>query len=1088
MKPRELGFALLAALLVSQEPLLAQAPSASAKPAPTLSAAERDWLKQHGPIRFGVPEFGQPPIDILGESGDYEGLTPDFLKLIQSRFGLKIDFVRLKTIDEMREAVKAGTIDMTGSLVERAVLENELIFSQPYIRNLGVVVARRDDSSVRTTEDLSNKRVAVERGRANAELLKKTFPGITLVEADSTAAALRAVSVGAASAYVGGLGSVVWIRRRDALANLEVRSEAPEFDSEIRFAVRKNLPVLAAIVNKGVEGLTANDREQVRQRWISAAASLQSAPKLVIAAESREWLKRHGPVRYGVPEAAWPPFDLFGASGEHQGVTADYLRLVQQRLGFPLEIVSVATFNDALAALRERGIDVMGSIAYTDARAEFALFSPPYVKSAPVIIARKDEPHIKSIGDLADKTVAIEKGFVSEEILPRRFPGIRLLLFESTAEALGAVSTGKADAYVGGLVSSAYLIDKGYLTNLEVRAPAGFPTSEIRFAVRKDLPELARLFDHALADITEEEHAAIRDKWLRVQSGIVIDWRELLRYLLPIAAALLIVIAVVVVWNRRLQAQIVMRREAEHAADAANRAKSAFLATMSHEIRTPMNGVLGMLELLGLTRLDADQRSSLETVRESAKSLLRIIDDILDFSKIEAGKLEVRPEVASISDAIEGVYHVYSGVASSKDIELRKFADPGISLAVRVDPLRLRQVLNNFVSNALKFTQEGSVEIRAELLERKDGMDVVRFSVKDTGIGIAKENQEKLFQPFVQAEGDTTRRFGGTGLGLAICRRLAELMNGTIEMSSEPGVGTTMSLTVALPIADPKDLPAKGNAAAEAVLALASRRAAPTVEQARAEGTLVLAVDDHPTNRALLKRQLNTLGYAVETAENGLEALRMWKSGRFAIVITDCHMPEMDGYELARSIRNAEADNGRARIPIVACTANVLAGEAENCYAAGMDSYVAKPVEMRALVEALERWLPLPGAKQPQETVPQPPPVGTAGDAPVDRSALAEITGGDAAMERDILLDFRGTNDGDAAVLIEALDKRDIALATRASHRIKGASRTIGALSLADVCERIERAGRANDWGTMSASREAFEHELERLNAWLRPL
>jgi signal transduction histidine kinase len=386
----------------------------------------------------------------------------------------------------------------------------------------------------------------------------------------------------------------------------------------------------------------------------------------------------------------------------------------------------------------------MGSIAYTEARAEFALFSPPYVKSAPVIIARKDEQNIRSLEDLADKTVAVEKGFTGEENLPRRFPGIRLLRFEATAEALSAVSTGKADAYVGGLISSAYLIDKGYLTNLEIRAPAGFPTSEIRFAVRKDLPELARLFDHALADISEEEHTAIRDKWLRAQSSIVIDWRELLRYLLPIGAALLIVIAVVVVWNRRLQAQMVKRREAEQAADAANRAKSAFLATMSHEIRTPMNGVLGMLELLGLTRLDADQRSSLETVRESAKSLLRIIDDILDFSKIEAGKLEVRPEVASIADALEGVYHVYSGVASSKNIALRKFADPSISPALRVDPLRLRQVLNNFVSNALKFTQEGSVEIRAELLERKDGMDVVRFSVKDTGIGIAKENQEKL--------------------------------------------------------------------------------------------------------------------------------------------------------------------------------------------------------------------------------------------------------------------------------------------------------------------------------------------------------
>jgi CheY-like chemotaxis protein/HPt (histidine-containing phosphotransfer) domain-containing protein len=247
-------------------------------------------------------------------------------------------------------------------------------------------------------------------------------------------------------------------------------------------------------------------------------------------------------------------------------------------------------------------------------------------------------------------------------------------------------------------------------------------------------------------------------------------------------------------------------------------------------------------------------------------------------------------------------------------------------------------------------------------------------------------------------------------------------------------------------------------------------------------------VDDHPTNRALLKRQLNTLGYAVETAENGVEALRMWKSGRFAIVITDCHMPEMDGYDLARSIRNAEAGNGAARIPIVACTANVLAGEAENCYAAGMDSYVAKPVEMKALAETLDRWLPLPGAGQLQDASPQPARAPGPADAPIDRSALAEITGGDAAMERDILLDFRGTNDGDAAMLKEALDKHDIALATRASHRIKGASRTIGAISLADVCERIERAGRANDWNTVSSHREAFWRELERLNAWLRLL
>lgn len=519
------------------------------------------------------------------------------------------------------------------------------------------------------------------------------------------------------------------------------------------------------------------------------------------------------------------------------------------------------------------------------------------------------------------------------------------------------------------------------------------------------------------------------------------------------------------------QAMIAARDEA----DRANSAKDSFLATMSHEIRTPIGGLMGMLELLGYTPLNSDQRETVQAAMDSGQSLLRIVNDILDWSKIEAGKLELAPQPTSIAQLVSGVVNTYARVASAKSLILEQRIDARLSPAHLVDPLRLSQVLNNFVSNALKFTPKGQIEVSAELLGQQDGAEQVRFSVKDTGIGITKDVQKHLFQNYSQGSADTARMYGGTGLGLSICRSLADMMDGQIELESTPGMGSTFSITLTLPVSS---MGVEQLLIAPVMMDLTHMQSN-LHEGAKADSPVILVVDDHPINRRLMAIQLGILGLRAETAENGKAALAVWQDGKFDLIITDCHMPQMDGYELTQTIRKLEAEKARPRTPVIAWTANALAGEEERCHAAGMDALLVKPADLARLKATLSKCLIITNTPKPPVAV-KHEQSGRAEAVPFDIEILNQLSE-DAVEKAEILQDFMAQTLSDLADLKAVLEMQDIPASVRIAHRMKGASRMVGANELAAACMAVENSAQQ---GKLEGA-DAVTAALERLVAYL---
>jgi len=1274
-----------------------------------LNAAEQAWLSSHPVIRIGG-ESDWPPFDFIGEDGLYQGLTADYLQLLSERLGVKFEIVADQRWSLTLEMLKNKELDAIGAIVKNSEREQFALFSRRYAELSSVIFVRNNHDQINGIDDLKSERVVIERGFSTHDLLLRQYPDFEIMVVDTTRQALEAVSQGRADAYIGTFAVSNYLLEKYFITNVKVAARIPFEAISLTIGVRDDWPEFVSILNKGLASISAVEHSEIRRRWISLDPHQKN---IELTLEERVWLREHPGLRFtGDPN--WLPFEYFNDKGEYSGIVSEILLMLEEKSGIRLERTPSTSWLDALSRAANGTVDIIsGDLADKEIQRTH-IFTQPYLEIPLALIMRNEQTEIiPDLYDIADKRIAVIEGYGYTWELKQRYPDIKFIEVKDIQAALDGLSVGRFDAFVATFTAASYHINQLGLSNLRIvgRLPV---VMKLGLAVRKDWPQLLVILNRAIASMTAADKQHITEHWMKdkyveridyqllwqvilvaavlitlilfwsyyVQTqkkrlriseerfqlamaagsdglwdwditsgqvyyspsymsmlgyaedelpGTVATWENLLhpddkttalalvakainnrtshykhefrlmnkageyRHILSRGGTVKVdsqgkvlravgtqtditerkraeetvrklslaveqspamvmitdcqgiieyvnpkftqvtgysssesvgktpailksgltqaetyetmwqTISAGRVWHgelqnrkkngeiyweyesispllsdegdirsfvalkediserkkteeslqvfrrfaetsgqgfgmtnldgqmtyvndtlgqmleetsaekacqndffcyyppevsRRLREEIipglkdeaqwtgeltlrtakgklvptlqnifVIRNEQDKAryfgnvitditlqknaektlkyskeqAEQASRFKSEFLANMSHEIRTPLNAIMGMAYLASNTELTPRQQDYLQKIQTSSRTLLNVINDILDFSKIEAGRLEIEQSDFLLESVFENLSSLESLRAAEKGLEIIYSIDSKVPGALVGDPLRLGQVLINLTSNAIKFTDRGQVLVAVTLAEEHADRLVLNFSVEDTGIGIDKDKTARLFEPFTQADGSTTRKYGGTGLGLAICKQLVTMMGGEISVSSLPGRGSTFFFSSVF------------------------KRSANAVDKTRVatsdlHGLRVLVVDDNADARDTLRSMLESFSFVVGTvasgaaalAELGLESSTNMQEP-YDLVLMDWNMPGMDGIETSRLIRQS---GSLQRTPtIIMVTAFGREEVLQSAKNVGITRHLSKPVNPSDLLDTIMETL-----------------------------------------------------------------------------------------------------------------------------------